>query len=737
MRRSATASLVLAGWLLAAGGCEQAPVTGDADAARARVEAVRARSTTPATHEWRGYLADEARSHASPTTKITRENVADLEVAWRYDSGEVAPDGATEIQFNPLVVDGVLYGISPLLRVFALDAATGEELWSFDPGEVVELWTRVRGAVWWSGEDAAGKPDERLFVGTGPFLWALDPRTGHPVAGFGEDGRVDLREGLGRDVGGDMMQVVLTTPPALFEDLLIIGGRVNELRGAAPGHVRAFDARTGEQRWIFHTIPAAGEFGAETWPPGAIDVEGGANAWAGMSVDAERGLVFVPTGSAAGDFHGGKRAGDNLFANSLVALDAKTGERRWHYQVVRHDLWDRDLPAPPNLVMFERDGVQVPAVVQVTKTGSVFVFHRETGAPLFPIEEVKVTGTALQGEHPPASEPAPVAPPPFVRQAYTKEFLPRRSAAERAQVAEQLPSLRYGHTWDLPSTEGTVIYPGVDGGAEWGGAAWDAERGLLVVNANQVPWIIRMVAAEEGFNPQMSLAGGYLLACGGCHGADMRGDGTAVPSLVNISERLSPLELYRVIRDGRGRMPGYGGSMPSWQLALLAGWVWWADESDAPASWTASSAGGEFIHAGYQKFVASDGLPAASPPWGTLTAYDLAAGTIRWQVPLGDYPLARELGYEGFGSENYGGPVVTASGLTFVAATPDAKLRAFDSETGALLQELDLPAAGFATPAIYEADGKPFVVVAAGGGKLDQPSDSAWIAFSLPGGPEN
>lgn len=733
MRSRPYAALVFSLFLAAACGCERAPQTGDADAARARVQAVRERATTPPAREWRSYLGDEARTHASPLAQIDRENVHQLEEAWRYASGAVAPDAATEIQFNPLIVDGVLYGISPELRIFALDAATGEELWTFDPGAAVEIWTRARGAVWWEGTDASGGRIERLFVGTGPFLWALDPLTGHPVAEFGTDGRIDLREGLGRDLDDDMMQVVLTTPPAVFEDLLITGGRVNELRGAAPGHVRAFDARTGEQRWIFRTIPAPGEVGAETWPPGAIDVEGGANAWAGMSVDAERGLVFVPTGSAAGDFHGGKRAGDNLFANSLLALDARTGERRWHYQFVRHDLWDRDLPAPPNLLELARDGERIPAVAQVTKTGHVFVFHRETGEPLFPIGEAEVKGDALAGEHPPASQPVPLAPPPFVRQAYTEELLPQRSEAERGHAAGRLESLIYGDPWDLPSEAGTVFYPGIDGGAEWGGAAWDPVRRLLIVNGNQVPWVIRMILAEEGFDPTTTLAGGYLLACGGCHGADMRGDGTSVPSLVDISERLSPWELYRLIRDGRGRMPGYGASIPSWQLALLTGWVWLADEDDAPSNLAADAGGGEFVHAGYQKLVGLDGLPAVAPPWGTLTALDLDAGEIRWQVPLGDYPEARALGYAGLGAENYGGPVVTAGGLTFIAATPDAKLRVFDTETGTLLRELDLPAGGFATPAVYEADGRSFVVVAAGGGKLGQSSADQWVAFSLGG----
>lgn len=679
--------------------------------------------------EWRHYLGDPAVTHRSILDQIHPGNVEQLEVAWVYDAGDASPTGASQIQFNPLVVKGVLYGTSPSLRLFALDAATGEELWSFRPDADVRIWTASRGAVYWEGDAQAR---ERIVLGAGPYLYAVDARTGRVLDEFGDQGRIDLREGLGRDVGDDMMGVVANTPGVVFEDLLVMGGRVNESWGAAPGHVRAFDLRTGERRWIFHTIPKPGEEGHETWPEDAHERVGGANSWAGMSVDEARGLVFVPTGSASFDYYGADRVGDNLFANSLLALDARTGEKRWHYQFVRHDIWDRDLPAPPNLVELRRGGATIPAVAQVTKTGHVFLLDRETGEPLFPMREEPVVGPVIPGEVPAASQPLPTKPPAFVRQTFSEATVTDLSAAARAEVRARLPDMQFGSLYTALGATENVVYPGLDGGAEWGGAAWDEERGLLYVNANQVPWIVRMIeaSAERDLGAQIGM--GYLYVCAGCHGLDMRGDGQTVPSLVDISDRMSLLELYRTMRDGRGRMPGTAGTLQWYETAAIAWYVYRADASSTPDAWAGAEGPKTFVNAGFQKFLDADGLPASKPPWGTLNAIDLAAGELRWQVPLGDYPKATARGLAGLGAENYGGPLLTAGGLLFIAATPDARLRAFDPASGEMLWEAELPASGFATPATYEAGGRQFVVVAAGGGKLDQPSGSQYVAFALP-----
>ncbi|MCE2392427.1 MAG: PQQ-binding-like beta-propeller repeat protein [Proteobacteria bacterium] len=690
-------------------------------------EAARGRGAA-AEREWRTYLGDAGVSHSSPLDAIDRGNVSRLEVAWSYDAGGASQGGGSQIQFNPLVVKGVLYGVSPGLRYFALDAATGEELWSFRSGVEVRAWTTSRGAVYW--EDGE---DERLIVGAGPYLYALDARSGRPVEAFGDGGRIDLREGLDLGERSDPMGVVATTPGSLFEDLLIMGGRVGETPGAAPGHVRAFDVRSGEQRWIFHTIPYPGEPGHETWPADAWRRHGGANVWAGFSVDAERGLVFAPTGSPSNDFFGGDRAGDNLFANTLLALDARTGERRWHFQIVRHDLWDRDLPAPPNLVEIERGGRRVPAVAQVTKTGDTFLFHRETGEPLFPLREEPVPEGSVASERPAASQPVPIRPPPFARQGFSLDSVTRRTPEAHAEVTARVRGLVRGGLYVPPTTQGSVQFPGTDGGAEWGGAAWDADSGLLYVNANQVPTIVQLIETPAEIDFFRSPAGGYVYLCAGCHGLDLLGDGGRTPSLVGSGERIGLWGLYRVVRDGRGRMPGFGDMVDRIGLAALAWYLYTADEDDLPSSWAQAEGPKRFVHAGYHNLVDGDRLPGSLPPWGTLTAIDLSAGEIRWQLPLGDYPRALESGLSGLGAENYGGPVVTAGGLLFIAATPDDRLRAFDKLSGELLWEGELPASGFATPASYEAGGRQFVVIAAGGGKLGTPSGSRYVAFALPG----
>jgi quinoprotein glucose dehydrogenase len=693
----------------------------------------RARAASPE-REWRVYLGDRGASHYSPLDQIRRANVRELRVAWTYDAGGAAADGTSQIQCNPLVVKGVLYGTSPTLRLFALDAGTGEELWSFDPSAEARPGVNPnRGVAWWEDGD-----DERILFTAGSWLFAVDARTGRPIRSFGRDGRVDLRAGLGPDPARDW--VVATTPGTVWRDLLILGSRVSELVNAAPGSVRAYDVRTGALRWTFHTVPRPGEPGSETWPADAWKRVGGVNSWPGITLDEGRGLAFVPTGSAAYDFYGGDRPGDNLFANSLVALDAATGERRWHFQVVHHDVWDRDLPAPPTLVTLERDGRKVDAVAQVTKSGHVFVFERETGAPLFPIEEAPVPTDGLPDEPLSPTQPRPLRPPAFTRQTLRADEVTDRTPEARAAVLARLRALRNDGPFAPPSREGTVIVPGTDGGAEWGGAAIDPGRGWLYVNANEVPYVIQMVETPE-ISGLGSLSGigraAYVLQCAACHGLDRSGDGAGIPSLRGVRERMGPLATYRIIREGRGRMPGAGLLRP-YEILPLVWYLWFPGEDAAPAAARAADAPPQlgvfsrYINAGWARFDDPDGYPASAPPWGTLTAIDLNSGAHAWRVPLGEVPELMAKGLPPTGTENYGGPLVTAGGLLFIAATPDEKLRAFDAGTGERLWEAVLPAAGFATPATYVSDGRQLVVVAAGGGKLGRPSGSQYIAFALP-----
>lgn len=702
------------GLLASLSGCEKFDSSG--------VEAARAKAA-PADREWRTYLGDLASQQWSPLDQVNTNNVAELEVAWIYHAGAANASGL-QMQVNPLVVEGILYASSPNLDLFALDASTGEELWRFEPGTGSWMASASRGAAYWADGE-----DRRIVFGARSFLYAVDALTGELIDDFGDDGRIDLREGLGRDLSADMMGVTVTTPATIFEDLILIGGRVNEIEGAAPGYVRAFDARSGELRWTFRTIPRPGEFGYESWPEEAWKTVGGANSWAGITVDAERGLAFVPTGSATPDFYGADRLGDNLFANCLIALDARTGERIWHQQLVRHDVWDRDLPSPPNLIEVEREGIRIPAVAQTTKTGDTFVFHRETGEPLFPLREEPVVPSEVDGEVAALSQPVPTKPAPFVRQTISPDLLSERTPEIAAALRTRISTMKYGDLYSPPSVDGTVMVPGTDGGAEWGGAAWDAGTNTLYVNANQVAAILQVVETA-GESELMDTV--YLGLCASCHGLDMKGDGGRVPSLINIDERLGFFEFHRIMRDGRGRMPPVAAFLPWWQRYGAAYMLYSMDEEDAPNRWSERAGEKSFASAGYQNLTDEDGLPGTKPPWGTLTAIDLSTGEHRWQIPLGDYPKILEAGQSGLGAENYGGPVVTSGGLLFIAATPDATIRAFDKATGKLLWEDALPHAAHATPAIYEADGRQFIVIAAGGGKFGQASGDTYVAYSLP-----
>lgn len=671
--------------------------------------------------EWRSYLGDSASNQFSPLTQITTSNVGQLTEAWRYDPGHTGL-----IPTNPLIVKGLLYGLDGHKNLFALNAATGEELWVYPFDRSATAKGAGRGLVYWEGELGNGVTAEYILVGQEHLLYAIDAVSGKLVEDFGNGGSIDLRLGLDRKPKST--NVAANTPGTLYQDLLIMGFATSEDYSASPGYIRAYHMPSGELRWTFKTIPGTGEFGADTWPEENRDKRGGANAWAGLTVDEDRGIVFAPTGSAGYDFYGANRAGDNLFANSLVALDARTGERLWHYQIVRHDLWDRDLPAPPNLVTVHRDGEAIPAVAQSTKSGHVFVFHRETGEPLFPIEEIAIAGIGMPGEHLPSSQPIPASPPPFVELDFELTTLDRQASET---VATKIAGMTTNNHYAAPSEEGIVLKPGLDGGAEWGGQAYDSATGLLYVNANEVPWTMKMAPVKAGTTGDQSPETGYRLFCAHCHGADRKGMGDAVPSLEDIHLKYWPWEIWDIVRNGRGRMPGF--SHQPWYYSL--GTIVYlyqshgAEVEHTPAGndTTTLSYGAKF-----QKLRDSNNLPGSTPPWGSLNAVDLNKGTIRWRIPLGDYPQAEILGLSGLGAENYGGPVVTAGGLLFVASTPDKKLRAFDKLTGELLWHDVLPAAGFATPAVYEAMGRQFVVIAAGGGKLDEPAGSSYIAYALP-----
>jgi quinoprotein glucose dehydrogenase len=679
--------------------------------------------TSPAKRdwEWRHYLGDPARTHFSPLAEIDRSNVHRLEVAWTYDT-RGGDDKVAEMQCNPIVVNGVLYATTGRAQIFALDAATGRELWRFDPSaHGSEIQARSRGVMHWHASDGP-----RILAAAGQDLWSLDARTGQPVPSFGNAGRIDLRRGLGPERADAF--VTVTTPGVIHDGLVVLGSKVREEAGSAPGHVRAFDLYTGEVRWTFHTIPRDGEFGADTWPAGAAKTHGGANSWPGIAFDEARGMLFVPTGSATPDFWGGERHGDNLFANSLIALDVSTGERIWHFQIVHHDLWDRDLPAPPTLVTLEREGRRIDAVAQTTKSGHVFLFERENGRPVFPIEEQPVDTSVVPGEWVSPTQPIPSAPPPFTRQGFRLDMLDDREEGFREKQTARLEGMRFGENFIPPSLEGSTMYPGYDGGAEWGGSAWDQSSGLLYVNANEVGAMNRIMERPKGFNPRSV----YAEKCGVCHGADLAGTGVG-PSLLGIKARRTNVEIYTVVVLGSGRMPGFS-DIPLPVIERLTAYVMDPEDPSAALAKLDARPGStsRYVSAGYLYLRDEEGVPINEPPFGTLTAIDLAKGELRWQVPLGEYPHLVERGIRNTGTENYGGPVVTAGGLLFIAATADEKIRAFDKATGEVLWEAALPASGFATPATYSVGGRQYLTIAAGGNKLGTRPGSQYVTFALP-----
>ena len=671
--------------------------------------------TSPEYRGWGSYGGGPEQIRYSSLRQIHRGNVKDLEVAWTYDTGETGG-----LQSQPSIVDGVLYALTPSHKAFALRAATGELLWTFDSG--IESQGPNRGVMYW-----ASGSDRRVFAAVRHFLYALDAETGHPIATFGEGGRIDLRANLGRDP--EKQSIQLTSPGVVYKDTLIVGGRVGEGLPASPGDVRAYDARTGALRWTFHTIPHPGEVGYETWSRESWIDNGGANNWAGMALDEVLGVVYVPTGSAAADFYGANRKGDNLFANALLALDAETGKRLWHFQVVRHDILDRDLPCPPSLVTVSRNGEAVDAVAQLTKHGLVFVFDRKTGEPLFPIEPRSVPASDVPGEIASTTQPVPTLPKPFARQVLTKDMLTTRTPEAHQWALTEFSKLKSeGPFAPLSLDRGTVVFPGYDGGAEWGGAAFDPETGLLYVNANDLAWTGRLAPNDAG-------AGGralYLRECASCHGDDGEGAPPSIPSLAGVSSRRSRPELSAILRQGAGRMPGRPELDDESVNAIVEYLV--TGEDSASASGEGESTTQPYRFTGYKRFLDPEGYPAVAPPWGTLNAIDLTTGEYAWQIPFGEYPELVASGLKNTGSENYGGPIVTAGGLLFIAATSyDKKLRAFDKLSGDVLWEWTLPFAGNATPSTFEAEGRQFVVIAAGGGRAgDAPTGGLYVAFALP-----
>lgn len=691
--------------------------------------------------KWQVYGGNKGANHYSSLNQIDTNNVSQLQVAWTYHTGDA--DSMTQIQVNSIIIDSTLFAVSPKLKLFALDAATGNEKWIFDPMKDTGVkksgnfgMNVCRGVTFYSDNKDGG----RIFYSANSQLYCIDAKTGLPVKSFGQNGKIDLHNDLGRDVSN--LYIAMTSPGIIYKDMIIVGCRVSEEAAAAPGFIRAYDVHSGKLRWIFHTIPQPGEFGYDTWDDkDAWKHIGGANAWSGFSLDEKNGILFAPIGSASYDFYGGKRTGNNLFANCVLALDASTGKRIWHFQTVHHDVWDRDLPTAPVLVSINKDGKQIDAVAQTTKSGFIFLFNRKTGEPVYPIHEKPVpTVSELQGEKLSPTQPFPSFPKPFARQLLTDEDLNNLVADSSYQdIKNRLAGYHSDNMFNPPSKEGTVIFPGFDGGGEWGGPAYDPTTGIMYVNASEMPWILTMIDVKnKPKTVETYLQAGtrlYNTNCMNCHGAQREGSSN-YPVLIGLNKKYNQQQFEQIVAFGRRMMPGFK-QFNKEEMNALASFILDNKKEQtkkfvAPAKANDSWYDLPYSATGYNKFLTKDGYPAVKPPWGTLNAIDLNTGKLVWKDTLGDYPQMKAKGLH-TGTENYGGPVVTAGGLVFIAATSDAKIRAFNKRTGKLLWEADLPASGFATPSVYETPGKQFLVIACGGGKLGKKTGDAYVAFALKG----
>ena len=666
--------------------------------------------------DWAHYLGHPTSNQYSTLSQINKANVSKLKVAWTFDTGDSAM-----YQTNNIIVNGILYTATPHSRVMALNGATGEHLWTFDPDAVHDsLADRdQRGVMYWSDE---GKG--RVMTMKGPYLYMLNAETGQLLPSFGSSGWIHLGENL--DVEGKP-NVYLNTPGHIYRDMFIIGTNVSE---DVPGAIRAFDLQTGERKWIFHTLPRPGEPGSETWPEGYLEKTGGSSDWSGLAIDNERGIVYASTETAGPDFYGGWRYGENLFANSVIALDANTGERLWHYQIVHHDLWDLDNPCPPTLLTVMHEGKKRDIVAQGTKMGLLFVFDRVTGEPLWPIEERPITESRIADMKSWPTQPFPTQPPPLMRQRYTADDIstisPKASQVTKEVIAR---SGNYG-SYPPPSLEQVIMFPGYDGGMEWGGSAADP-NGILYVNVNEMPWFYQLVPTKQPDGKPLS--SGELLYranCASCHGMDRMGDEAGgFPALHDVGQRLNRDIVMQFINYGSGRMPSFK-QLSDNQKQAIADYLF-GKETPASRRVTAENIP-PYVFRGFQRWLDDEGYPAIKPPWGTLNAVDLNTGTIKWTVPLGEYEALTQRGIPVTGTENYGGPVVTASGLIFIGATADAKFRAFDKDNGEILFEGELPFDGNATPSTYMAGGKQYVVISCGNAKMKPVHGGMLVAFALP-----
>ncbi|TMU50704.1 PQQ-binding-like beta-propeller repeat protein [Flagellimonas algicola] len=700
----------------------------------------------PSSNSWKVYRGSYESNAHSDLGQINLNNVDHLNVAWVYKTGD--SNTSSSMQCNPLIIDGILYTTTPGLKVVALDAATGNEIWKYDPTSNNKnmgkgLAGTSRGLTYW--EDGE---DKRLFHSVLNEIQAIDVKTGKLDPSFGEKGVVDLRDHLDREINKETAYIRNTSPGVVYKDLLIMGSSINESYRSLPGHIRAYNVRTGELKWIFHTIPHPGEFGYESWPKDYYKTGGGANAWAGLSLDTERGILYAPLGSPTHDFYGNNRKGKGLFGNSLIALDAKTGTYKWHFQVSHHDLWDYDLPAPPNLVSVNHDGKKIDAVAQLTKQGLIFLLDRETGAPLFEVRERPVPISCMEGESSWPTQPFPVKPPPLVRQYFDRTLITDLSKESSENIKDQITDFSWGSIYTPPDKYGIVQLPGFRGGAEWSGGAYDPDSNIIYVGVNDIPNLVQLVEdigmqEQVGEFDDMATVGKKLYTdnCASCHGSNLEGN-TVFPSLADLKNRIRIEDASSLLKTGRGMMPSFKQIPESNRRAILAYLYHLENEQAAKQmplveqpsieSKTSKEGATAYKLKAYQQLRDQEGYPGIKPPWGKLCAVNLNSGEIEWEIPLGEYQELTNRGIPPTGTQLFGGGIVTAGDLIFIGASRDEKFRAINKHTGEIAWEYDLPAGAYATPSTYLANGEQYVVVAAGGGGLQGTRSGDYLfAFKL------
>jgi quinoprotein glucose dehydrogenase len=673
---------------------------------------------------WMDYGAAEDSSQYSPLKQIDKSNVKDLELVWFYPS----PNAAGRFGYNPVIVDGVMYVMGKSNSIVALNAATGKEVWVHPNDSGITN----RGINYW---ESADRSDRRLIFAANSYLQEINAKTGVTIPSFGNDGKVDMREGLGRDPKS-VARIQSGTPGRIYGNLIIVGSSTGEEYGSPPGDIRAYDILTGKQVWIFHTVPHPGEFGYDTWPPEAWKYIGGVNNWGEMTIDEKRGILYIPTGSPTYDFYGADRVGADLFSDCLVALDAKTGKRLWHFQFVHHDLWDYDAVMAPKLVTVKHDGKMVDAVAQATKQGFLYAFDRVSGQPLWPVEERAVPKSDMPGEHSWPTQPFPSKPPAFARQSFTvADVNPYISdPKELERVKQWVGEARFEGLFTPPGMRNTIQIPGNNGGGNWGGGATDPTTGFVYIMSKDAPTVLKLEAQRprNPFNASPAAQGRalYETNCISCHGIDRNGHAGVAPSIVDAPQRLGADAVAAIIKNGRGEMPGFG-QLTAQNAGNIVAYLTNPAAADQPPQGGGRGRGqvpqevagpvtpGTKYWTGYGTMDATDGMPAIGPPWSTITAYDLNEGTIKWQIPLGIVPSLAAKGIRNTGSYwPRGGPVVTAGGLIFAPSGSDLTAHAYDKDTGKILWEKQLKSGPEGIPAVYEVNGREYVVFCARSGRV-------------------